>query len=695
MPSSPPPPPPRLGTPRRQGKGRLSLLCPRGGKYNPNGYQVNTLRAYLLARANPALNFRRVSQPEAPVPFQSPYPFIPSPDQTHVRIMATTDLHAQILPYDYFADRPMEPLGLGGAATLIAKLRARSANTLLFDNGDFLQGSPLGDYIAEVQGLVDGTAHPMIAAMNALDYDAATLGNHEFNYGLDFLRRSIKGARFPFVCANAVLQKGRTPQGDLPLCPPFILLDRQVTDGAGRLYPLRIGVIGLLPPQITIWDATHLRGRLQTRDIVRTAQHFIPLMRKAGADLVVALCHSGIGSPGHRPETENAATALASVPGIDALILGHSHLVFPSPDFATIPRADIPFGLLCGKPAVMAGRFGSHLGVIDLMLNRSPSGCWTVGQARAEAVGVPPGESAASRAVCAVVTSAHKATLRHIRRRIGRTTVPLNSFFAVLPGNAALNLVAQAQRHHVVQALRATRHADLPVLSAVSPFKMGGRGGADFYTDIPAGDLAIRNIADLYVFPNLICAMQVTGADLAQWLERSAAMFNRLTPGVRDQMLLNPAMPATEFDVIHGMSWAVDLAQPARFAPEGQLIDAAAARITDLQHQGRPVRPDDRFIIATNSYRASSGSAFPGATDGHVIFRETLTNRDVLQRYVEEWGTVTPETQPHWRFLPIPGTAALFQTAARAAMHLEALRGLDVEAVGPGPAGYGRFRLHL
>jgi 2',3'-cyclic-nucleotide 2'-phosphodiesterase/3'-nucleotidase len=609
--------------------------------------------------------------------------------------MATTDLHAQILPYDYFADRPLDPLGLGGVATLIADLRAGSDNTLLFDNGDFLQGSPLGDYIAEVQGLADGRAHPMIAAMNALDYDAATLGNHEFNYGLDFLDRSIGGARFPVVCANAVLQKGPGPQDDLAMYPPFILLDRQVTDGAGQQHLLRIGVIGLLPPQITIWDAAHLRGRLQTRDIVQAARHFVPLLRKAGADLVVALCHSGIGPLSHRAGSENAATALAALPGIDALVLGHSHLVFPSPDFAAIPQADIPSGLLCGKPAVMPGRFGSHLGVIDLILTRTASGGWSVRQARAEAVRVPPGESTASRAVCAVADTEHKATLRHIRRRIGRTTVPLNSFFAALPGNAALNLVAEAQRHHVVQALRGTRHADLPVLSAVSPFKMGGRGGAEFYTDVPAGDLALRNIADLYIFPNQICAMLVTGADLAQWLERSAALFNRLTPGGRDQMLVNPAMPATEFDVIDGVSWAVDLAQPARFAPEGHLTEAGAARITDLQFQGRPVAAADRFIVATNSYRASSGSAFPGATDGHVILTETLTNRDVLHRYVAEKGTVTPETRPHWRFVPMPGTTALFQTAVRAAQHLGALRGLNIEPAGPGPAGDGRFRLHL
>jgi 2',3'-cyclic-nucleotide 2'-phosphodiesterase/3'-nucleotidase len=238
----------------------------------------------------------------------------------------------------------------------------------------------------------------------------------------------------------------------------------------------------------------------------------------------------------------------------------------------------------------MAGRFGSHLGVIDLMLDRSPSG-WSVSQARAKAVAVPPGKSAASSAVCAVVDTDHRATLRHIRRRIGKTAVPLNSFFAALPGNAALKLVAEAQRHHVALALRGTRDADLPVLSAVSPFKMGGRGGPDFYTDVPAGDLAIRNIADLYVFPNMICAMQVTGADIAQWLERSAAMYNRLTPGVTEQMLLNPAMPATEFDVIATDSTVPSAADTAVVVPPAKLALAplpGAAKATVLPPTGLP-----------------------------------------------------------------------------------------------------------
>lgn len=608
--------------------------------------------------------------------------------------MATSDLHAHIDVYDYFADRPSASLGLARVATLIARVRATASNTLLFDNGDFLQGSPLGDYIAEVRGLPDGAAHPVIKAMNALRYDAATLGNHEFNYGLDFLMRSIAAARFPIVCANALVQGGGPEDDATPLVAPFVLLDRQISDGAGRMHPVRVGVIGLLPPQITTWDANHLDGRLVARDIVQTAAAHLPRMRAAGADVIVALCHSGIGSAQARPGMENAATALAALPGLDALVLGHSHLVFPSADFDTVPQADLARGLLCGKPAVMPGRLGSHLGVIDLTLDRTKSG-WRIAQGSARAVAVPAGHSPASRALGAAVREDHRATLRHIRRRVGTTPVPLNSFFAMLPGNAALRLIASAQRDHVALALRDTDHADLPVLSAVSPFKMGGRGGPDFYTDVPAGDLTLRNIADLYVFPNLIRAMRVSGTDLSEWLERSAALFNHLTVGKGDQSLLNADMPATEFDVIDGVTWAVDLTQPARFSPEGALIDPAARRIVDLRWQGRPIAATDCFIVATNSYRASSKAAFPGATDGHVVLRQDVTNRDVLHRYVANNGTVAPQAEASWRFAGLPATSAVFVSSSRATAHLGALTGQTVELAGPGPAGYSRFRVHF
>ena len=214
----------------------------------------------------------------------------------HLRLIETTDLHLHLLPYDYYADRPWAGVGLASAARLIEAARAEAPNSLLFDNGDFLQGTPMGDYVAQERGLRAGDLHPIMAAMNALNYDAITLGNHEFNYGLDFLLRTLQGARFPVVSSNLMTRRGSDARADRTLVKPYVLLDRLVADENGYRHPLRIGVIGFAPPQVVDWDNHALDGRLQARDIVETAQAWVPEMREAGADIVVALAHTGIGA---------------------------------------------------------------------------------------------------------------------------------------------------------------------------------------------------------------------------------------------------------------------------------------------------------------------------------------------------------------------------------------------------------------
>ena len=256
----------------------------------------------------------------------------------HLRVIETTDLHLHLLPYDYYADRPWDGIGLVSAARLIEQARAEAPNALLFDNGDFLQGTPMGDYVAHERGLREGDVHPIIAAMNALDFDAITLGNHEFNYGLDFLMRAIDGAACPVVSSNLATRLGADPRRDRTLIKPYVLLDRQVTDGMGVAHPIRIGVIGFAPPQVVDWDNHALDGRLFARDIVGAARAWVPEMIEAGADLILALAHTGIGAARHSDGMENAAVPLARVPGIDALLTGHSHLVFPSPVFGAMPR---------------------------------------------------------------------------------------------------------------------------------------------------------------------------------------------------------------------------------------------------------------------------------------------------------------------------------------------------------------------
>lgn len=603
-----------------------------------------------------------------------------------LRILATSDIHLHIHPHDYYADRPARALGLARTATLIRRERSQTPNVLLLDNGDFLQGTPVGDYIADNPGLLKEAPHPAVAAMNLLGHDVATPGNHEFNYGLDFMLQALAGAAFPLVSANLL----STPGGK-PLLEPFVILERNLTDDEDRPRRVHIGVTGFLPPQIMAWDS-HLAGQVTTKDILAAAREVVPRMRARGADIVIALAHSGIGPAEHREGMENAAVPLAGVEGIDAIVAGHSHALFPSPAFEGHPGVDAGRGRIGQVPAVMPGFAGSHLGIIDLTLKHDGRR-WRVTTSNSRllsAEGQPPDED-----VLRAVAPAHEATLARIRRPVARTEVPLHSHFARIAPCAMLQLVADVQRGAVREALRGTAHEGLPVLSAIATFRTGGRDGAGHFTDIPPGPLTLRDLGALYPYPNTICALLLTGAQLRDWLERAAGQFNRIEPDAPGQMLLDEGFPGHHFDVIHGLRWRIDLRQPPRFDHEGTLANPGACRIRELEFAGRPLRDDMRFILATNSYRAGGGGHFPGCGPKAAIWRSTVPLREALASHVRRRKTVAPTTSAFWSFAPLGGTRVLFDTGPGAAAHLDDLAHLHVAPAGKGPGGMARFALTL
>jgi len=622
--------------------------------------------------------------------------------QAHLRLMETTDLHVHVFPYDYYSDKPVDTVGLARTAAHIADIRAEATNTLLLDNGDFLQGNPMGDYIAYERGMKEGDLHPVIAAMNTLGFDASTLGNHEFNYGLDFLMKSVARADFPIISANVVKQQGSDPTQDTALVPPYVILDRMLKDGAGQTHPIRIGLIGFVPPQIMNWDRKHLEGRVTTRGIVATARAWVPVMREQGADIIVALSHSGIGGADDQDGMENASTALALVPGIDAILTGHSHLVFPGPAYAGFAAVDAEKGTLHGKPATMGGFWGSHLGVIDLMLEKDGAG-WRIAAHASETR--PISRRNEDRSISALVASVpavlasvqgdHDATLAYVRRAVGKTSAPLHSYFALVADDPSVQIVSQAQTWYITQMMAGTEHAALPILSAAAPFKAGGRGGPDYYTDVPAGNVAIRNVADLYLYPNTVRAVRITGAQLRGWLDRSAGLFNQITPGGQDQPLLNPDFPSYNFDVIDGVTYHIDLSQPSRFDAKGAELNPGATRIVDLTHNGAPVTDDMQFIVATNNYRASGGGDFPGAKGDTIVFEGPDTNRDVIVRYIVEQGTINPKADANWSFAPMPGTSVVFETGPGGAVYADRVPGVTLQPAGAAEGGFARFRLIL
>ncbi|MFC6643198.1 MULTISPECIES: bifunctional 2',3'-cyclic-nucleotide 2'-phosphodiesterase/3'-nucleotidase [Sulfitobacter] len=631
-----------------------------------------------------------------------PFSLRAAANQAHLRLMETTDLHVHVFPYDYYADKEVDTVGLSRTASIVKSIRAEATNTLMLDNGDFLQGNPMGDYIAYERGMKEGDMHPVIQAMNTLGFDASTLGNHEFNYGLDFLMKSLAGADFPVVSANVVKKVGAKPSDDDTLVKPYVLLDRMLTDGAGEAHPIKIGIIGFVPPQIMAWDRRHLEGKVQARDILETARAWVPQMKEAGADIIIALSHSGIGAAKEEDMMENASVPLAAVDGIDAIMTGHSHLVFPSGSYADYPGVDVSAGTIHGKPATMGGFWGSHLGLIDLMLERDAGG-WRIASHSAEARAIsqrnedrsvmPLVESDAE--VLASVQQDHDETLAYVRRAVGKTDANLHSYFALVADDPSVQVVSNAQRWYIAQMLKGTEHEGLPILSAAAPFKAGGRGGPEYYTDVPKGDVAIKNVADLYLYPNTARAVRVTGAQVKDWLERSAGMFNQITPGEANQPLLNPEFPSYNFDVIDGVSYQIDLSQPSKFGPKGTVADSEANRIVNLEFEGQPLDPNAEFIIATNNYRASGGGAFPGAKGDTIVFEGPDTNRDVIVRYIVEKGTISPRADGNWRFAPMEGTSVMFETGPKAADYVDEVTGVAMEQVGDTENGFAQFRITL
>ena len=608
-----------------------------------------------------------------------------------LRLMETTDIHTNVVPYDYYQDAPTDAFGLAKTATLIRAAREEAPNSLLFDNGDLIQGSPLGDYKATIDPLEEGETHPVYQAMNLLGYDAANIGNHEFNYGLEFLQTALAGADFPYVNANVY-----RPGGTENYFEPYVLLKRDVTDVAGETHTLTVGVIGFVPPQIMTWDRSNLQGRVVAKDMVEAARRYVPEMREAGADLVVAIPHSGFEAGERQGMDENAVAYLTQVEGIDAVLFGHAHSVFPSEQFEGFPGADLDAGTINGVPAVMPGFWGDHLGVIDLTLERQ-NGAWAVTGSSSEARPIYDAETEtalveADPEIVNAVREAHEGTLEYIRSEVAETEAPITSFFAQVLDDPSVQIVNQAQTWYTERAVQGTELEGLPILSAAAPFKAGGRGGAEYYTNIPAGTLAVKNVADLYIYPNTLKVVRLTGAGVREWLERSAGQFNQVTANTGGEPLLNEDFPSYNYDVIDGVTYQIDVSQPSRYDADGALVAENAHRIVNLHYQGEPVQDEQEFLVATNNYRASGGGAFPGLDGSNIVIDSPDENRQILIDYLTETGTVNPSADANWSFTDLPGeVTATFESAAVAQDAIPEAANVTFE--GPSAQGFGTYQI--
>jgi 2',3'-cyclic-nucleotide 2'-phosphodiesterase/3'-nucleotidase len=594
--------------------------------------------------------------------------------QLKLRLLETTDVHMYLMDYDYYQDKPSAEYGLARTATLIKTARGEVKNSLLFDNGDLLQGGPMGEYVARVKPLQPGQVHPAFKVMNSLGYDAANIGNHEFNYGLPFLKQSLAGAAFPYLNANVYLEDGDgNPANDKNAYTPYVILDRTFTDESGAPQKLKVGVIGLVPPQVMVWDRERLSGKVVARDIVQTTQQFLPEMKARGADIIVVIAHSGFEFGESVFFAENAVAKLAEQPGVNAILFGHSHGEFPGRYFSNHSKADLQQGTINGVAAVMPGFWGSHLGVVDLVLEKN-AGSWKVSSGKGElrpiwdrATRKPLVE--ADPKVAELVAEEHAGTLAFMRAPLGVTRSPIHTYFSLVGDDPSVQLIAQAQLAYARRALAATPYAKLPLLSAASPFKTGPRGGG--YVDIPAGTLSLRNAAEIYVYPNALQAVQVTGAQVREWLEMSALVFNRIDPkGPAEQNLINTSVPGYFLDTLDGVTYRIDVTQPARYQRGGKLANPDAHRVIDLRYQGQPIDDKALFVVVTNSHRASGGDSFTGLDGSNIVLRAPDENREALVQFIKAAKVVEPAADDNWRLEPVPGVKLRFVSGSGGIAHL-------------------------
>ncbi len=633
----------------------------------------------------------------APAPVVTPtQPKIEKGTAATLALLETTDLHTNVLSYDYFKLAEDKSFGFERVATLIKNARSEFPNTLLLDNGDTIQGTALADYQAQVSPISCGTTLAMYKVMNAIGYDGGGIGNHEFNYGLPYLNQvtgskfnidglpdpakqpACAGPAFPQVLANVLSVKSKAP-----LFQPYTILTRELkaktTDGKDVTAPIKVGIIGFTPPTILSWDKRWLDGKVYTAGIKEQAEKYIPEMRAKGADLVVVISHGGLDNSAYSPTMENANYYVAQVAGVDAMLIGHSHQIFPNAT-STVPQFNLPGidkvnGTVNGVPTVMANFWGKHLGVVKFELAYDGK-AWVIDKTKTkvEARSIQNADKsyvAVEPSVAAAVAAEHQATIDYVKTPVGSTDFQMTSYFADVGEVGAIELVNQAQADYVAKYVKANlpAYATLPVLSVSAPFKSGFGGGND-YTDVAQGNVAINNAADLYLYPNTIYAVKVTGDNIKAWLETAAKRFNQIDPAKTTEQNLISSFPGYNFDMFTtpDLTYEIDVTQPV------------GSRIKNLMYKGAAIVGTQEFIVATNNYRASGGGNFPGLDGSKTILAAPDANRDVLIAYIKSIKTVTRSangSDRSWKFSKVTTAGPVTFTSSTGKLALATAAGLN------------------
>ncbi|TVR61354.1 MAG: bifunctional metallophosphatase/5'-nucleotidase [Gemmatimonadales bacterium] len=516
-------------------------------------------------------------------------------------VMGTTDVHGQLVPWDYEREEPLDH-GLARLAPLVDSIRAANpGRTLLIDSGDLLQGNPL---TAVHTPLPEGETHPVILAMNHMGYDAAALGNHEFNFGLEHLNRSLEAADFPFLSANIV----HADSGE-PAWPTHTFVERELD---GRV--LRVGITAVVPPGVAIWDRDHVEGRLEFPDMVERLGEVVPLLREEGAHLVVVAAHASFSGTSYDTVTtglgaeSRMADAAWEVEGMDAAFLGHSH-------------RQVADSIINGVLFSQAGSHGRALAVATFHLSPEGDDGWQIVERRSELV--HPTEDHLDETLMDLLAPAHERAVGEMGRVVGRAAEEWSAREARVGATPLIDWVNRVQQE--------VTGADLSAAAAFS-----------LTAGFPEGDITVARMARFYPYDNnLLRAVRITGAELRAYLEHSARYFLPC-PEAQCDRLVNPEWPGFNFDMVRGVEYTLDLTRPW------------GERVVELERNGRPVADDDVFTMALNNYRQSGGGAFPAVADAEVVYEGDESVRDILIRALEAEGEIRipADFEANWRIVP-------------------------------------------
>ncbi|MET8952714.1 bifunctional metallophosphatase/5'-nucleotidase [Streptomyces sp. NPDC004393] len=537
-------------------------------------------------------------------------------------ILGTTDLHSHVFDWDYYkdaaySDKAGNSVGVGRVATLIKQQREAKGEdrVLLVDAGDIIQGTSLAYYYARVDPITGtdgkhGPRHPMAVAMNHMRYDAAALGNHEFNYGIDTLRKFESQCHFPLLGANALDAKTLRPAFQ-----PYTV-KRICVPGAPDI---KVGILGLTNPGIALWDKDNVSGKMVFPGLVEQAKKYVPRLRALGCDIVFLTDHSGLdGSSSYGselPYVENASNLVAEqVPGIDAILVGHTHVEVPS---YTVKNEQTGEDVLLSEPYC----WGMRLTVFDFEVELH-HGQWRVTDKKAQTLN--PNGVEEDPEITRLLKADHDLVVKYVNTPVGTCTQDLSAAESCWKDVPIMDFIHQVQMATVATGL-STADAALPLISVAAPFSRTA--------DIPAGNVTIKDIAGLYIYDNTLYGKKLTGAQLKDYLEYGAKYYHQVPAGTKvDTATLTNANSFWDYmyDTAAGVDYDIDIAQP-----EG-------SRIKNLSYKGAPVADDQVFVVAVNNYRANGGSGYPHIAAAGIAYSSTNEIRQLMIDYVTAKGSLNP-----------------------------------------------------